>query len=176
MDMVQLIRRIRAHDLAFSMLFDSKALKMISRKSKGKTCEPVVVENGDDSVDNLWGTNEMLKKQDKEEIAASELKGATMANSGNAMKSILGGRKTLGASKAKAKLTTAAAQGADASHETQERGGMMLGSESRATMIGATSAADLGAMQAAGETKADRSDGMRQTLDFDNNDGGDVIP
>jgi len=40
MDMVQLIRRIRAHGFALSMLFDSKTLKLISAKSKGKPCEP----------------------------------------------------------------------------------------------------------------------------------------
>ena len=40
MDMVQLIRRLRAHGFALSMMFDQKTLGMISQKSKGKPCEP----------------------------------------------------------------------------------------------------------------------------------------
>jgi len=36
MDMVQLIRRLRAHGFALSMLFDAKTLKLISNKSKGR--------------------------------------------------------------------------------------------------------------------------------------------
>lgn len=39
MDIVKLIRRLRAHGFALSMMYEKETLKLISKKSKGKPFE-----------------------------------------------------------------------------------------------------------------------------------------
>jgi len=67
MDMVTLMRRLRAHGFALSMLFDKKTLKLISDKSVGKSCEPDTVV-----CTNLWGTYDMFTASEKGAIAEAE--------------------------------------------------------------------------------------------------------
>jgi len=74
MDIVKLIRRLRAHGFALSMMYEKETLRLISKKSKGKPFEsdqepePVVSSDG-----NLWGTHEMFSRAEKEEIARQEI-------------------------------------------------------------------------------------------------------
>lgn len=68
MDMVTLMRRLRAHGFALSMLFDKKTLKMISDKSVGKPCEP-----DPEVCTNLWGTYDMFTGAEKGVIAEAEM-------------------------------------------------------------------------------------------------------
>jgi hypothetical protein len=75
MDIVDLIRRIRAQGFAISSLFERSDLKIISRKAKGKPFEsdeaPEVLV---DSDINMWGDRDMFTKEEKEEIAKNKLK------------------------------------------------------------------------------------------------------
>ena len=77
MDIVQLIRRLRAHGFALSMLFEKQTLSLISKKSKGKPFEEEVepVEEVS-SENNLWGSHDMFSKAEKEGIAKKELQNA----------------------------------------------------------------------------------------------------
>ena len=123
----------------------------------------------------------MFSQKEKDQIAAEELRVQTIDKGGDAMKSILVSKRSQGQAKAKRALETVShfhePDGQAGAGEAQERGGMMLNSESRVTMMGAPSTTELVAINAAASTqKAERTDGMRQTLDFDNNENGEVIP
>ena len=77
MDIIALIRRLRAHGFALSMMFEKKTLTMISKKSKGKPFESeeeIVVKVESDL--NMWGDKDMFTKQENTDIAKRELKEA----------------------------------------------------------------------------------------------------
>lgn len=74
MDIIQLIRRLRAHGFALSMMYEKSTLHKISQKSKGKPFESeddtdkIIV----DDTTNLWGAHEMFSKDEKKAIAKDE--------------------------------------------------------------------------------------------------------
>jgi len=72
MDIVTLIRRLRAHGFALSMMFEKETLKSISKKSKGKPFEMDEVEEEVSSDNNLWGAQEMFSRAEKGKIAEQE--------------------------------------------------------------------------------------------------------
>lgn len=109
MDIVKLIRRLRAHGFALSMLFEKNTLSLISKKSKGKPFEeeqePVEEVSSDN---NMWGSHEMFTKKEKEEIVKKEMQ--------QALKEKMGGKNagsglTLGDANSKAMRQLGAAAG-----------------------------------------------------------------
>lgn len=94
MDIVQLIRRLRAHGFALSMMYEKNTLRAISKKSKGVPCksesEP---EEYFSSDGNLWGTHEMFSKDEKMLIAEKNIDVAeTTDRNARAMKELKAGR------------------------------------------------------------------------------------
>jgi len=74
MDIVTLVRRIRAHGFALSMLFDPKTLKMISNKASRKPQAPLpeTEGEGEKGEDNLWCTYSMFTEAEKRAIDEME--------------------------------------------------------------------------------------------------------
>jgi hypothetical protein len=74
MDIVQLIRRLRAHGFALSMMYEKETLRAISKKAKGVPFESdPEPEKYMSSDGNLWGTHEMFSKDEKKKIAEQNI-------------------------------------------------------------------------------------------------------
>jgi hypothetical protein len=69
MDIVTLMRRVRALNLGMSILFEEKTLHMISAKGARKPSKPLDESEDVDEIANLWCTYSRFNEKEKNTIA-----------------------------------------------------------------------------------------------------------